>query len=441
MNSPTIRLVAGLAFTLIVIGGYAAYTLHSVAQMREMQVSTVDRSRLASLQLIRIQNDLNSLGLAMRDMLDNSDQYPLPAWRAPLERIHQNLDQALAREAEYSAGARPADQTAYLKSSFEDFWRTSETVLALADKGESQKALDMVRHTLQPRQEALNALAARLLVGNNEQESIAGARVQQIYSQIERNAYLFLSCSVILIILNSATLIRSNRKLFLQLSNLAEQRSELAQQLISTQESTFRAISRDLHDEFGQILTALGAMLRRANRHAPNSEFRDQVQEATEVVQTTLEKIRSLSQSLQPVILEEQGLLATIDWHLSVFERHTGINVQYQPPQHTVSIEPAKAIHVFRILQEALNNVARHAGVNHVAVRVEAASNHLRLIIVDHGNGISDTARPGVGLAAMRERADLIGGQLKIVKAEAGGTIVELRLPLAAPESVETLHA
>jgi signal transduction histidine kinase len=428
MNSPTIRLVAGLAFTLAVIGGYAAYTLQAVAQMREVQVSIVDRNRLASLQLIRIQNDLNSLGLAMRDMLDDSEQYPLTAWRAPMERMKQNLGDALAKEAEFASTSRPAEQSAFLKASFAEFWRACDVALEVATKGDQAKALDIVRHTLQPRQEALSALAARLLVGNNEQESLAAEKVRAIYSQIERNAYLFLGCAIALIVLNSVMLIRSNRKLFTQLSELAEQRSELAQQLISTQESTFRAISRDLHDEFGQILTALGAMLRRARGHAPDDKFRQQVQEASEVVQMTLEKIRSLSQSLQPVILEERGLVAAVEWHVSVFERHTGIAVSYEPPQGTVDVEAGKAIHVFRILQEALNNVARHAGVDKVSVKFEVEGQQLRLAVEDRGRGIRKGAPAGVGLAAMRERAELIGGHLKVAQVEGGGTKVEVRM-------------
>jgi signal transduction histidine kinase len=191
-----------------------------------------------------------------------------------------------------------------------------------------------------------------------------------------------------------------------------------------------------LHDEFGQILTALGAMLRRADRHAPSSEFRQQVHEANEIVQGTLDKIRSLSQSLQPVILEEQGLLAAIEWHLSVFERHTGIAVRYRKPDAAVEPASGSSIHVFRILQEALNNVARHAGVEEVNVALTTAHAKLQLVVEDHGRGMAEPVRPGVGLAAMRERAELIGGNLSVERAETGGTRVCLSLPLVSPEEV-----
>lgn len=417
---------------MLVISGYAVYTLLSVWRMREMQTSILDRNRLASLQLIRIQSDINSLGLAMRDMLDDSNGYPLAAWGPPLTRMRQNLDDAMAREASLSKGNRAPEQTAFLEASFADFWRAADEAMELARKGDQRGALNMVREILQPKQEALNALTARLLVGNNDQDSRAGEQARSIYSQIEHNAWVFLGLALALTLLTGAGLIRSNRSLFAQLSALAEQRRELARQLISTQESTFRAISRDLHDEFGQILTALGAMLRRANTHAPDSVFRKQAQEASVVVQGTLEKIRSLSQSLQPVILEEQGLVAAIEWHLAGFERHTGIAIRYQAPGSTFDVPPAKAIHVFRILQEALNNVARHAGVAEVSVAVAVDSALLRLTIEDRGRGITEGSRPGVGLAAMRERAELIGGLLRVSSGDSstGGTCVSLQLPL-----------
>jgi len=437
VRSPTRRLVAGLVFTLLVIGVNAAYTLRSVHRMRETQTSIVERNRLGSLQLIRIQNDLNSLALAMRDMLDNPDHYPLSAWRPPLMRVRQNLEDAIASEAKLSEGRRTAQQTLFLTSTFADFWRACDTMLELASRGEDTRARQMVLDTLQPRQQALTAHTARLLVENSEQESRAAQQIAGIYLQIERNAYVFLGLSIVLIVITGLSLIRANRRLFSRLSSLAEQRRELAQQLIATQESTFRSISRDLHDEFGQILTALGAMLRRANKHAPSTEFRDQVHEANLVVQGTLEKIRTLSQSLQPVILEEQGLLPAVEWHLSIFERHTGIRVEYHAPSSPVDVPAAAAIHVFRILQEALNNVARHASVDHVKVTMETATFLLRLVVEDEGKSGSAPFRPGVGLAAMRERAELVHGNLLIARTASGGTKVSFELPLDQPKARE----
>src|SRR5205814_3494782 len=132
-----------------------------------------------------------------------------------------------------------------------------------------------------------------------------------------RQVYIFLTATLIAIALTSLYLIRSNRQLFARLGALSQQRSELAQKLISMQESTLRYISRELHDEFGQILTAVGAMLSRAGNHAPeDSPLRSDLREVQETVQSTLNSVRSLSQALHPVILDEAGLESTLDWYI-----------------------------------------------------------------------------------------------------------------------------
>src|SRR3954469_12614431 len=115
----------------------------------------------------------------------------------------------------------------------------------------------------------------------------------EIYDRVARQAYVFLTATLVAIILTSLYLIRSNRLIFNQLAVLSEQRSDLAQKLISTQESTLRSISRELHDEFGQILTAMGSMLGRAGKHLPpDSPIRVDLSEVRDIAQNTLDKVR-----------------------------------------------------------------------------------------------------------------------------------------------------
>lgn len=434
MRSPTGRLLAGVLFTLLVIGAYAWYTLDSVRQMRRVQTDIVDQNRKAALQLIRIQSDLNALALAMRDMLDDLDGYPMVAWTGQLGRIRDDLDDGLKQESALAGKRRDPQQTAYLLSSFAQFWSAVEDMQKLAETGNERQARESVRQSLLPRQEAMSALVARLLVMNNEAEQRAAEEVRGIYDGVERNGYLFLGLSLALVLGVSVAIIRSNRALFDRLTELSNQRRELAQELISTQESTFRAVSRDLHDEFGQILTALGVMLKRAGRLAP-SEFQEQVLEANMVVQESLEKIRALSQSLQPVILDEQGLAAAAQWYVTVFERQTGISVDYEGPgEEAPEVRSARAIHVFRILQEALNNIARHARVDRAIVRLAIGADGLRLTVQDGGGGIPVSFKAGIGLAGMRERAALIGGTLEISSVQPTGTRIALMAPVAEGE-------
>ena len=132
---------------------------------------------------------------------------------------------------------------------------------------------------------------------------------------------MFLAATFIAIALTSLYLIRSNRRLFARLASLSDQRREVARQMIATREATLREISRELHDEFGQVLTAMGSMLSRAGRHAPEgSPLRAELREIGEIAQTTLDNVRGLSQSLHPSILEEAGL----EQHHRVVSVHAG---------------------------------------------------------------------------------------------------------------------
>ena len=163
---------------------------------------------------------------------------------------------------------------------------------------------------------------------NNEAEEQTAQQVQDIYRRVQRQVYWFLAATLAAIVATSLYLIRSNRLLFARLATLSDERRELAQTLIATRESTLREISRELHDEFGQILTAIGSMLGRAGKHAPEgSTLRTDLREIGEVAQTALDNVRGLSQTLHPSILEELGLASTIDWYLSTVEKQLGIHV------------------------------------------------------------------------------------------------------------------
>jgi signal transduction histidine kinase len=436
-RSPTPALFLGLVITLAAVVAYSWYITRQIASLRELQNNLVDRNRKDSLQLLRIQNDLNSLALAMRDMLDNDEPYPLTAWTAQFERIREDLNDALQLEAQVAVAARTPEQREYLGSRMTQFWGAVDRMFDLAKEGKGNDARGEIRLTLQARQASLSTAVARLLVQNNESEEQAAARIGQIYDRVERQVYLFLTATLIAILLTSLYLIYSNRLLFAQLATLSEQRSELAQTLISTQESTLRYISRELHDEFGQILTAIGSMLGRAGRQAPEgSALRADVEELRDIAQNALDKVRSLSQALHPVMLDEAGLESTLDWYLPVVERQSGIDISYEKSGTSFTVDGDAAIHVYRVVQEALNNVTRHSGAKQAWVRLRFLRDHLELEVEDHGKGFDgQAARQGIGLVAMRERAGLLNGRLEFSRPAEGGTRVRLEVPKERAEA------
>jgi len=438
---PANKLYLGLVVTILAVLVYAAYITIQFAGVRRLQSEMVDRNRKDSLQLLRIQNDLNSLGLAMQDMLDGGPAYPLVAFSAQFGRIRTDLEDALHKEEALTVVAPTNEQRRYMFQLVEQFWTASDQMFALAQSDENA-AREQIRDKLEPQREQLTSAIARLLVQNNEAEEQAATRIAGIYDRVQRQLYFFLAAILLAIVVTSLYLIRNNRRLFAHVEELSSQRSDLAQKLIATQESTLRHISRELHDEFGQVLTAIGSLLKRTAKHVPDdSPLHGDLQEVREIAQSTLNNIRSLSQALHPVLLEEQGLESTLDWYIPTVERQTGLVLHYEKSGEQFPIETGAGVQVYRVLQEALNNVSRHSGAKEAWVRLRFAPEQLQLDVEDHGKGMTPASgQPGIGLVAMRERAELLGGTLAVSNIAAAGTngtgtLVKLRVPRSKVEA------
>jgi signal transduction histidine kinase len=273
-----------------------------------------------------------------------------------------------------------------------------------------------------------------LLERNAAAEERADQRISDIYTGAEKDIYLFLAGTMLAIAATSLYLIYWNRNFFGQLELLSGQRRVLAARLITVQEEVLRSVSRELHDEFGQILTAVGTMLARVEKKGlpPGSPLRAELCEIREITQGTLEKIRSLSQMLHPAVIDDYGLAKAVEWYAGVFERQTGIETSATIAGQPVRITGQPAIHCFRIVQEALNNAAKHSGTTRAEVAV-AFGAELKVTIRDFGKGMPQSGRgggTGLGLIAMRERAELLNGKLQITTSPETGTKISISMPL-----------
>jgi signal transduction histidine kinase len=438
--SPTVRLLLGLLVTLLAVATFSWYVLAQLHGLKELQADTIDRNRRDSLQLLRVQNTLSSLGMAVHDMVLGEEPYGVLAYKNQFERIRTDLDDAIQREAQLSPETRRPEQQEMLQASIRQFWHTSDQVFQLAARAQERAALQLAGSQLLAQQASLAALTSRLLTRNNEAEEQAATKVAAIYTGVERNVYAFLFAMLATIVVTSLYLIYSNRLLFERIETMSRQRRVLAARLIAVQEEVLKSISRELHDEFGQILTAVGAMLARAERKGlpPDSPFRTELSEVRQITQETLEKMRSLSQMLHPAVLDDYGLVKALEWSVGLFQKQTGIQTQVEVVGEPVRITGQSAIHCFRIVQEALNNAAKHAKTKTAEVTMTFGADTLTIRVRDHGIGIVQEQKhkkPGLGLIAMQERAELLGGTLKVRPATDGGTTVTLMIPLLQPDT------
>ena len=374
-------------------------------------------------------------------MTQTPESVGIGTYRGEFSVLRGDLEDAIRAEAKLTPVTRRRDKQDRLVKSLNQFWNTSDQVFQEAAAGNDFAARALISTELSTQQSILATQVSYLLERNTEAEQSADQKVASIYDGVERNIYAFLAGIMAAILGTSLYLIYSNRELFAKLESMSRQRRILAARLITVQEEVLRSVSRELHDEFGQILTAVGAMLLRAERKGlpPDSPLRTELSEVRQITHDTLEKMRSLSQMLHPAVLDDYGLAKGVEWYTGVFERQTGIQTTSNIYGQPVRIIGQAAIHCFRIVQEALNNAAKHSGAKRAEVDMLFSAATLTIRIKDFGRGMLHAKKgsaPGLGLIAMRERAELVGGELKFESEPNVGTTLTLSMPLQQSEQI-----
>ncbi|HJQ12054.1 MAG TPA: histidine kinase [Gemmatimonadaceae bacterium] len=215
-----------------------------------------------------------------------------------------------------------------------------------------------------------------------------------------------------------------------------EQLRALASRLQQVREEERKEVARDIHDELGQALTGLKLDISWMKSRLPrDDEMMAQCASVLQRIDQTLTSVRRIATSLRPSVLDQLGLTAAAEWQGQEFRARTGIDVDMDISTDGSAISDNLGSSAFRILQESLTNVARHAKATKVSIRLQQTSRLLRLEVKDNGVGIatrclesSDTT--SLGVIGMRERALACGGELDICPNSDGGTTVQLRVPL-----------
>jgi two-component system sensor histidine kinase UhpB len=220
------------------------------------------------------------------------------------------------------------------------------------------------------------------------------------------------------------------------IGRLERERHESARRVLAAQEAERIGIARDLHDEVGQVLTGVLLQLNSIAESAP--EHRDDLDEARQAVRRALDEVRRISSELRPEMLEHLGLVSALTELARSFARVSGIRVTRDFASSVPKLAPEAELAVYRIAQESLTNVARHAEARSVTIVLEQAHESVVLRIADDGLGFAGDPVEHGGLRSMRERALLIGGALAIREAADGG--VEVRLEVPAPANVPALE-
>ncbi len=233
------------------------------------------------------------------------------------------------------------------------------------------------------------------------------------------------------------------------LNMVTEQRAgleRLSARLMRAQEEERARLSRELHDEIGQALTAMSINLAEIEKRLPAGlvpSIKERLAETSTLIEQTSQRISALSLDLRPTLLDDLGLVPASRWYVSRYAERTGIDVQMEVAGLEQRLDPEVETALYRVVQEALTNVARHAGATRVRLHLERRTGFVTALIEDNGRGFETSERAeelleqGAGLVGMQERVALLGGRLAIQSRRKEGTCLSVEIPLPRGDESE----
>jgi signal transduction histidine kinase len=253
----------------------------------------------------------------------------------------------------------------------------------------------------------------------------AQTRIDQRSSQLVKESLGLLSGCLLLALVCAIFTVRITTQLFRRMEQQSSDLARVTWHMLESQETAARRFSHELHDELGQSLTAIKANVTALDPSAPPDPAR--LDDCRRLIDEAIQNVRELSHLLRPTILDDFGLDAGIRWLAERFGQRTGIDVDYKS-SFDGRLADETETHLFRIVQEALTNIARHSGATRVNIELARTGDRVHLRVKDNGHGFTANGSAGLGLVGMRARAQSVGGELEINSKD--GVVVDLWAPV-----------
>lgn len=408
------------------------------------------RAEAINARYVKAQETLSSIrtqvliaSVAFRDALLDPDPSNMSHYRGQLERSYRRLDELLRAYKPVSASPREREQFARLESEVDGYRRSMVDVLASDRSQWLVEARNVLSRRVTPRRDIIIKISEGVQslnrAGYVEQQSEIGSVYQSVQRDIWQLLGLALAIGIAVAILAIAYAGRLEQRLRQQMARdvaLAHELQELSARLVTVQEHERRHIARELHDEIGQALTAIKVELAVAERAIEGTPATATVlQAARTITDGALHQVRDLSYLLHPAALDEFGLVSAVEQHIKSFGKRHGISTELSHASMDARLAPETEAAAYRIIQEALTNVAKHAKATQCRVFLARQPDVLRIVIEDNGVGFDPLAprsadRRGLGLIGIRERASHLNGSVSFESGHGHGTRVIVELPV-----------
>jgi signal transduction histidine kinase len=438
-------LVAGFA-VLLAVWVFAGYELiRSLADVEQRVTAEHKAFARAADAVSTIRRSVLEASINVRDAVIDSDATARESYRNELRGFRETSERQVLTYVPQAQSAAERDEWTKLQSKLSEFWTSLEFVFADDLPTNTTRAATMLRQNVRPIRKDVLTLLDNLKGLQQAALSQHDQDVAQLYRDARAQFVWIVAVSLLLGLAAAwfATWHVAGLEREIHRQRLAETRNRLdlerlSARLVDAQEQERRSLARELHDEVGQALTAIkmavGVALRTPGTH-PRAQAA--LEEARGVAETTLQGVRDLSQLLHPSMLDDFGLPETLAAYLRNFSRRTGIRAHLSLEGGDERMTPDIEVCVYRIVQEALTNVARHSGALSCTVSLRRIEGEVELVVEDSGRGMAPAAggadaRRGLGLMGMRERAQALAGRFTIANRPEGGTRIVVTLPVRA---------
>ena len=434
---PVVALALTGLLLLVVISLVATRRKTQAIYTQLEQLDVHDRS--VEVRLRRLRADVSLSGIFVRDYLLDTSRENAPEYRQRLTELRQNTLSTLA-ELKGLVAKRDAARVESLEGKLVDYWEGFEPLFGWTAGQKMAHSAAFLRNEVLPRRDAVLAIAQEIEALNTE--NVKAQRDQVATRERELRAFLdgVLRRSLALGILVAVAAViriwvleRRSEDQRLRRERAEHEMRRLSQQLVKMQEEERRNLSRELHDHVGQMLTALRLELGRAerSRSAAGDVFGTAIGECKRLAETMMRTVRDLSLGLRPSMLDDFGLGPAVEWLARDFSRRTGVRVDVAIDGDFDRLPDAHRTCIYRVVQEALTNCARHAHAANIGIALRAVHDQVELTVSDNGVGFTAAHRgAGLGLIGLDERVREIGGTLRVDTAGGAGTTLWVRIPV-----------
>lgn len=428
----------GVLLGLLILCGLNA--LHVLSQLQTNNETILREFLQQQQRLDKIRSAIYLSGTYLRDYLLEPDPEKADQNRTALESARAQVVSMLENPNVLSGLSGNDEMDQALKREIEEYWHTLQPVLYWKAEQRHRKGYRFLHDEVLPRRSSTLGIADTIASVNQQQLLQRDDRLLSLFSDFRSRLAIALLLMVVFGLVQASAstihLLRMERRTVSHLIEVTAARQELrnlSAKLVTTQENERKNLSRELHDAVGQSLSAVQFELHDlAVVLKPQQEqLRGRVDRIRELVESSLAMIRNMARLLRPALLDDLGLGAALEAQAREISRSTGVPIEVQTSGLSAELPDEHKTCVFRVVQEALNNVCRHANADSVGITLETSATWVLVTIQDDGRGFRPGQMKGLGLVGMQERVESLGGTLTVSSGPGKGTRIEARLPFA----------